>query len=141
MHLRLSAAQQVEMLQRLQELDLSHNKLGPTAQAALRAAAGCSHLRVLRIVGNPLAASPRCPAGRGRGTLLRTPGLGSVMVGYPSLSVLARSRVGSWVLWPCRASATVSLKSAAASRSWSDSAVIAWAARPRDCRPAAPTAE
>lgn len=52
---RLRCLEQVDALRSLEELDVSHNRLGPTPHAALRAAAACPQLRVLHVVGNPVS--------------------------------------------------------------------------------------
>lgn len=54
-HNRLKRVDQLETLQNLEELDVSHNRLGPTAQAAMRNVAACARLQVLRVKGNPFA--------------------------------------------------------------------------------------
>jgi len=55
-HNRLRRVEQFETLQKLEELDVSHNQLGPTALAALRTVAACSRLTIIRVRGNPFAA-------------------------------------------------------------------------------------
>lgn len=52
---RLRHIEQMETLNKMEELDVSHNQLGPTPGAALRALGGCAALRVLNVAGNPFA--------------------------------------------------------------------------------------